>query len=64
MRQGRWLEFIKDYDCVIHYHLGNANVVVGTLGSKSTSSLTNLQVLHHSLLLELRRLSVDLSKDR
>ncbi|KAL8119974.1 hypothetical protein AgCh_017197 [Apium graveolens] len=27
MRQRRWLELIKDYDCSINYHLGKANVV-------------------------------------
>jgi hypothetical protein len=28
IRQRRWLEIIKDYDCEINYHLGKANVVV------------------------------------
>ena len=27
MRQRRWLELIKDYDCSINYHAGKANVV-------------------------------------
>ena len=27
LRQRRWMELIKDYDCVIDYHLGKANVV-------------------------------------
>ena len=27
LRQHRWMELIKDYDCVIDYHLGKANVV-------------------------------------
>ena len=27
MRQRRWVEFIKDYECTIDYHSGNANVV-------------------------------------
>ena len=27
LRQCRWMELIKDYDCLIDYHLGKANVV-------------------------------------
>ena len=34
MRQRRWLELIKDYDCTINYHLGNANVVADALSRK------------------------------
>ncbi|KAL8127153.1 hypothetical protein AgCh_014175 [Apium graveolens] len=34
MRQRRWLELIKDYDCSINYHPGKANVVVDALSSK------------------------------
>ena len=31
MRQGRWLELIKDYDLTIQYHPGKANVVADAL---------------------------------
>ncbi|GKA67769.1 putative reverse transcriptase domain-containing protein [Tanacetum coccineum] len=31
MRQRRWLEFLADYDCEIHYHPGKANVVANAL---------------------------------
>ena len=30
-RQRRWMELIKDYECVIHYHPGRANVVADAL---------------------------------
>ena len=30
-RQRRWMKLIKDYDCVIDYHLGKDNVVVDAL---------------------------------
>ncbi|TYK29713.1 ty3-gypsy retrotransposon protein [Cucumis melo var. makuwa] len=36
MRQRRWLELVKDYDCEILYHLGKANVVVDALSRKLT----------------------------
>ena len=31
LRQRRWLELIKDYDCTIEYHPGKANVVAYAL---------------------------------
>jgi hypothetical protein len=34
MWQRSWVELIKDYDCVIDYHLGRANVVADALSSK------------------------------
>jgi hypothetical protein len=37
MRQRRWLELIKDYDCYILYHSGKANVVANALSRKSRS---------------------------
>lgn len=39
LRQRRWMEFIKDYDCVIDYHPGKANVVADALSRKSMSAL-------------------------
>ena len=33
LRQRRWLELIKDYDCTIEYHPGKANVVADALSS-------------------------------
>ncbi|KAI3794916.1 hypothetical protein L1987_37557 [Smallanthus sonchifolius] len=34
MRQRRWLELLKDYDCEIIYHPGKANVVANALSRK------------------------------
>ena len=40
MRQRRWLELFKDYDCIIDYHPGKANVVVDALSKKMISALS------------------------
>ncbi|GKG02914.1 hypothetical protein Tco_0310550, partial [Tanacetum coccineum] len=31
MRQRKWIELLSDYDYVIHYHPGKANVVANAL---------------------------------
>ncbi|KAA3466979.1 CCHC-type integrase [Gossypium australe] len=31
LRQRRWLELLKDYDCAIDYHPGKANVITDAL---------------------------------
>ena len=38
MRQRRWLELLKNYDCTIKYHSGKANVVADALSRKSSGS--------------------------
>ena len=35
MRQRRWLDVVKDYDCEILYHPGKANVVADALSRKA-----------------------------
>ena len=48
LRQRRWMELIKDYDCVIDYHPGKANVVVDALSRKTMQTLRTLNA-HLSL---------------
>ena len=40
LRQRRWLELFKDYDYIIDYHIGKANVVADALSRKMISVLT------------------------
>ena len=40
LRQCRWLELFKDYDFIIDYHPGKANVVVDALSRKMISALS------------------------
>ncbi|KAA3477814.1 DNA/RNA polymerases superfamily protein [Gossypium australe] len=39
LRQRRWIELLKDYDCSIEYHPGKANVVVDALSVRVISDL-------------------------
>ena len=39
LRQRRWMELIKNYDCVIEYHPGTANVVADALSRKLVQTL-------------------------
>ena len=48
LRQRRWMELIKDYDCVIDYHPGKANVVADALSRKTMQALQTLNA-HLSL---------------
>lgn len=49
MRQRRWLELVKDYDCEILYHPGKANVVADALSRKSMSALVLQPILNSTV---------------
>ena len=38
MRQRRWIELLKDYDCIIQYYPRKANVVANALSRKTVGS--------------------------
>ena len=48
LRQRRWMELIKDYNCVIDYHPEKVNVEVDALSRKSVQTLQALNA-HLSL---------------
>ena len=54
MRQKKWLELLKDYDCTIHYHPDKANVVADALSRKSMGSLSHVLVYQRPLVKEVR----------
>ena len=56
MRQRRWIELLKDYDCQILYHPGKANVVADALSRKSMGSLAHVAEQKKEMVKELSKL--------
>ena len=54
--QRRWVELIKDYDCVIDYHPGRANVVIDALSPKVKTMNAQWEDWDEKELLELRKI--------
>lgn len=56
IRQRRWMELLEDYNCVILYHPGKANVVADALSQKSMGSLAHLILTRRPLEREILQL--------
>ena len=60
LRQRRWIELLSDYDCMIEYHPGRANVVADALSRKSQGRINALYASRIPLLTNLRATRVKL----
>ena len=60
MRQRRWLELVKGYDCEILYHPSKGNKVGNTLSRKSTTSLVVMTEISTLLKIEMESFSLEL----
>jgi hypothetical protein len=61
MRQRRWVELIKDYDCVIDYHHGKANVVADALSRKGKTVMNDMEIKEQESIVELKKMGLRLS---
>ncbi|GLT87204.1 hypothetical protein SLE2022_053010 [Rubroshorea leprosula] len=62
MRQRRWLGLLKDYDLIISYHPGKANVVVDALSRKDHGNLATLVTSNRQILRDLERMQVEIKE--
>ena len=52
LRQRRWVELLKDYDCTIEYHLSKANMVADALSRKLIGNLHYIRAIRVPLLVK------------
>lgn len=58
--QRKW-KLIEDYDYLINYHPGKTNVVVDALSRKTIGFLPFMQTMQLPLMVDLKKLGVELS---
>ncbi|GJU46500.1 hypothetical protein Tco_1203766 [Tanacetum coccineum] len=62
IRQRRWIELLSDYDCVICYHPGKANVVIDAMSRKDKESIrvrALVVTVHNNLLKQIQNAQVE-----
>ncbi|GJR80668.1 hypothetical protein Tco_0151453 [Tanacetum coccineum] len=66
MRQHRWIELLSDYNCVIRYHPGKANVVADALSGKDKEPIqvhALVVTVHNNLPEQIRNAQVEACKE-
>ncbi|KAL2243565.1 UNVERIFIED_CONTAM: Retrovirus-related Pol polyprotein from transposon [Sesamum indicum] len=61
LRQRRWMELLKDYDCTIDYHPGKANIVADAWSRKTMDQLAGMICYNIEYLTALRAMDVHFS---
>ena len=57
------MELIKDYDLIIDYHPGKANVVADALSRKSSVTMAHIRAVYVPLLLDMKAMRIILNYD-
>jgi len=60
MRYMRWLELIKDYYCIINYHLGSENIVTNVLNWKGKVMMEDSGKWNKGNVMKLKKIDVEL----
>ncbi|GJS63830.1 putative reverse transcriptase domain-containing protein [Tanacetum coccineum] len=66
IRQRRWIELLSDYDCVIRYHPGKANVVADAMSKKDKEPIqvrALVVTLHNNLPEQIQNAQVEAYKE-
>ncbi|GJV86440.1 putative reverse transcriptase domain-containing protein [Tanacetum coccineum] len=66
MRQHRWIELLSDYNCVIRYHPGKANVVIDALSRKDKEPIrvrALVVTVHNNLPEQIQNAQVEACKE-
>ncbi|KAL0300419.1 UNVERIFIED_CONTAM: Transposon Tf2-11 polyprotein [Sesamum angustifolium] len=58
LRQRRWIELLKDYDCTIDFHPGKANIMADALSRKTVDRLAGMICYNIEDLTPLRAMDV------
>uniref|UniRef100_A0A6N2KT27 Reverse transcriptase domain-containing protein n=1 Tax=Salix viminalis TaxID=40686 RepID=A0A6N2KT27_SALVM len=58
MHQRRWVELIKDYDCVIDYHPSKANIVTDALSRMGKAIMNNIEIKRQGSIVEMRKMGL------
>ncbi|KAL0362171.1 UNVERIFIED_CONTAM: Transposon Tf2-11 polyprotein [Sesamum calycinum] len=61
LRQRRWIELLKDYDCSIDYHPGKANIVADALSWKTVDHLASMICYNVECVVTLRAMNLHFS---